>query len=443
MSKPKRSSKHISVSAAQKKLHELAQYWDAAMSVYEERFFEHKIEEILIKVFNNPNQGAIEEVLKGFDLDDPASQIVIDIVTKMSEHVLLDLQDQTLDCIILSMPTVVWSRYKIPKPQPDDKIIEAVLDGLKRYIVTSGTKIAIMPAPTSNWDTPKSFSASRHWLKTLAQRLKDPDGPLPIPTKFFDQFEPNADAQHWVFVAANLANQPILQRMGNRKFNEQTALKAWQAHMESIYKQLYPGCQIDILLPDLLENAAEAVIPQEQIRNIHAAIDRIEMVFNTPRDQICANIIRMVDDEFEEYRIGYNLQGQNTVIYGTPWFISTRSLGDEFDDMDDDFDFLDDEFDEIDDELDDDLEDDSVDQTALSEAFDFFDELDDTSPSDPDLEIIIETLRACGINQINIFDQVLPSMYCQGCERPLFPGPDGLHHLTAPDDTVEIPPYLH
>ncbi|MFW8566791.1 DUF2863 family protein [Orrella sp. 11846] len=438
MSKSKRTTKNLSVSAVQKQLLEAAVYWGDAVAEYEELFYERMIKQILSDAFHIPDPFVFEQILDVFDVDHPASPLIYRTIMEMAQVTQIEHEDQTLDCILMSMPTVIWSRYQIPDPQPDSNLIQAVLDGLKRHIVTPGTQIVMMPAPLSSLNLPASFKNMGQWKQALAQRLQDPQAPLPTPKELYEGVTPGiSNAQHWVFAAANKTDKPILRWMGNHRGKKQKYLAAWQAYMEAIYKQLYPNCQFDIFLPDFYYDASTQTRLPEQVRTIHATVDRISTIFNVAAEHICATIIRAIDENFEEYRIGYNLQGQTEVIDGNLWLISPVGS--------DELELPDSEIDDHDDLYETDLftlHEKSEDQQKQENNL--IDEFSGGQAFNPELATIFNALHECGIHQIEMIDELAPAAYCPDCDIPLFPGPSGsLQHLVAPDDLSETPPYLH
>jgi hypothetical protein len=171
------------------------------------------------------------------------------------------------------------------------------------------------------------------------------------------------------------------------------ALEDWRVVLTRELPELLPGCVLEASLPDgfyiAWRDSDLAIRPY----GIHAAVAFVAAALDTAPAKLRAIVAPFGDQEVEEYRIGFALEGDNEIVHGVVWPLYGREEG---------------------------------------------------SESGGSLEQIIALLGEHQLADVLSLETQFPLEFCDDCGAPLFSDPNGeLLHAELPSEIDPAPAHLH
>ena len=174
--------------------------------------------------------------------------------------------------------------------------------------------------------------------------------------------------------------------------SREQSLTQWRNQGGACLAPLMPGCVLECVLPEAYFSASRAADKGSRPYSIRASVAFLGATLDVPAPNLVAVIAPFWDQQVEEYRIGFSLRGQTTVVHGVVWPL----LG---------------------------AEDEVADVPAQIEA----------------------VLRECGVGDIRFLDHRFPLEYCDDCGAPMYPSSEGetVHAEMPQEHTEQVPRHLH
>ncbi len=372
--------------------------WFSSESRYEETHWEAEIQALLTNLLTKGKVREIEYALENLTSSHPdAAGLVLELAQYLTEFVHVEHDGQQWDCLLMSAPLLAWTRYSVPAVTLKPEVIAQLTEGLKQHVLATDVNIHCIPKLLSPIEMPLSYPQIRQWLKVLSDAAIKGKPGKPVINEFPKGLTLLADPRHLIMVATVHTGQPILRWLEDPSVTRELCLKNWKAHCESIFAEMFAGCQLEVLLPNSYHSSNDMADRKIRSVGIKASLDWMQSVLDLPASDLRATIMAFGDEVNSEYRIGYSLKGKSDVLYGTVWPV-----------------FMTEE----------DIERDSGEMTELEE--------------------IAQTLKSTGIGDIRFLPGMATPEYCSDCSAPLFPNPQGeIVHAEMPDEALDAPHHFH
>ncbi|MEY3840085.1 MAG: hypothetical protein RIR08_818 [Pseudomonadota bacterium] len=141
----------------------------ASGSQLEDRFWEERLHNRLLKLLKSHHQNIIDTALdQTFRINTVAFEVLADTAETLAESMSLEHDGKTWDALLLAMPIVAHTRYQIPSGPLPVSIVEAAAAAMQKSIAAEGTQLAIIPWLYSIDQMPHSHTQTRSLLETLA-----------------------------------------------------------------------------------------------------------------------------------------------------------------------------------------------------------------------------------------------------------------------------------
>jgi len=141
----------------------------ASGSQIEDRFWEGRLNTRLMRLLKSQNQNVIDAALdQTFRINTVAFEVLADIAETLAESLTLEIEDQQWDVLLLAMPIVAHTRYQIPSGPLPVSVIESTAAALQASIVSTDTRLAIIPWLYSIDQMPHSHCQTRLLTESLA-----------------------------------------------------------------------------------------------------------------------------------------------------------------------------------------------------------------------------------------------------------------------------------
>lgn len=386
------------ISRTSSQLVRLAKAWSASGSRHERLFWEHQIQSSVAPLLAKSKDRELEQALDILAAEDLSSfEILLDLVYALTEHTQVTREDKTWDCLMITAPFLVWTKYRLPTDVSASEPVQKLLAGLKEIVLAPGVRVCAIPHIFSPYEMPHTLSGTWRWLRELSSGACIDQANAQISRNIMPEgFNLLADSRHLVLVASVEQGQPIFKWQVGPKASRDTCLKEWVAFSEGVLGELFTGCQFRTLLPDSFRESITHADRELRSISITASVDWLQIALDRPAGELRATIMAFGESEPEEFRIGFSVKGQTEVFYGNVWPV-------------------------------------------------LFDK--DLSKDDSDaaeVEQITATLKQAGITDVRYIPGVAPPEYCNGCSAPLFANPHGeIVHAEMPEEASLGPQHFH
>lgn len=402
----------------------LSQALMQAGSRIEERSWERLLDALVLRLLKSNHQDVIEAALDQlFEARSDAYDALMEALESASESAAVEHEGIRYDALLIAIPILCWTRFAIPTGQVPPGMLEHFKQRLSAHILAADTLVTISPAIYSIDQLPRGAAE----LHALTQKIalaavsgtgwKQPASSVETPPFL-------ADARFLIAAVAAREGQPLFQWQTVDPPHDVAARQAeglirWRAEMTSDLNTLFPGCSVELSLPNAFAHALRLAEKDIRPSSILAADYFLTQTLNIASTELQANIGAFVGegngDQIEEYRIGFSIGQETDIVYGVVWPLFGPEI---------------------------------TGGSLEPEAYEKI--LPPSKPAAalqapmPPLEEIHALLRQAGITRIQQHDDLYSMEFCEDCGAPLYPDPNGdLVHAELPEDAPTSPGHFH
>jgi Protein of unknown function (DUF2863) len=361
------------------------QYW--------ERLLNQRLEKLLEHGHNQPVFDAVERL---HQTEQEAYGALIEAVENCAESAVIEHEGQLWDVVLISIPIVAWTRFKIPCGPIVSKDIEQIALSYHQELLAKQAKLSLVPYVFSIDQLPREFSELRKLTRKLGlaavtnfpakAELKD----LPETTQML------ADSRYVIGAVATPLQQALFrwQELDTpAHVSRVQALERWVAKVRPTMQNILLGCGFECLLPDAYHINLRESDRRVRPHAISAGIHFLKNALDIESAQIKASIASFGADSVDEYRIGLIVGDSLEVAQGVVWPLYGP-------------------------------------ETEMQEP--------------TALEAIREQLRDCGVTDIRVWPELMEPEYCEDCAAPMYPNIRGdIVHLELPEEGEMINEQFH
>jgi hypothetical protein len=370
-------------------LAKLARRLSESGSRIEDRLWERRLVEALNDRLARGFADDIDTALEDLSRTQPrAYDDLADLAESCAESAGIDIDGKPHDALLLAVPLLAWSRYRLPAASLSPSLVDAIGAQIAGHLAARGTRIAVADYLYSIDQLPETFgevydTAQRLFAAASAgKRLKIDGKGLREPVMML------ADTRY--VLAAIIAPQgaPIYhwQETGVDPDAKTAALAAFCEQVGSAMAPLMTGCRYRVLAANAFHAALRQADRELREFSLEAAVSYLKLAYDLAPGTLQATVAAFEDKRVDEIRIGIGRAADDdAIIEGVVWPL----LGDE-------------------------------EERAREE--------------------IDAALRQLAIGKITAHEHRFPLEYCDDCGAPMFPNPAGhAVHAEPPEDVSEQP----
>ena len=363
----------------------------------EDRFWEAGLTARIERLLDGGHAQAVQDALERLNqTDGEAYGALIESVEDASESMTIEIEGQLWDCLLVSAPLVVWTRFRIPSGPLSADTASAVSAHWHAHVLSREARFRLVPWLYSIDQLPRDFGDLRRLSKRLATGAISGQAPRLDLKSLPESAEMLADARFLVGAVAVPRGQPLFRWQeadpGEHASRVQ-CLEQWIAQARPNLEASLPGCGFECLLPDAYHINMRESDRRVRPYGVRAAVHFLTHALSIEASQLHASVAAFGTDRIDEYRIGLTSTDASEVAQGIVWPL----LG------------------------------------AESEN-------DEPSP----LEAIREVLRETGVTDIRVWPELNEPEYCEDCAVPLYPNLKGeIVHAEMPDDVEPEASHFH
>lgn len=355
----------------------------------EDKLWQRRLIELVNDRLARGFEADIDTALEELTRTEPrAYDELADLAESCAESATLLIDGKPHDAVLLAVPMLAWSRYKLPNSHLSSALLADLGAHLAGHLAARGARLALADYLFSIDQLPESFGE----VYDLAHRIyaaATEGRPLKIDVKALrEAVAMLADTRYLLAAIIVPQGQPLFhwQEAGVDPDAKLAALEAFQQQAGAVLQPLMTGCRYRLLAPDAFHSALRHGDRELRDFSLEAAVSYLKLAYDFEPVSLQATLASYEDKRVEEIRIGIGRVGDDdAVIEGVVWPL----LGDE----------------------------------------------EDRAQED------IETrLRALGVTRVQQHSHRFPLEYCDDCGAPMFPNPAGHSvHTEPPSDTQEQP----
>lgn len=363
----------------------------------EDRFWEQALATRIERLLDGGHAQAVSDALDRLNqADTEAYSALIEAVEDASESLTLDIDGQPWQCLLVSAPLVVWTRFRIPSGPVAADAARALSAHWQAHVLAPQARFRLSPCLYSIDQMPRDFVELRRLTRKLGNSAVTGQAARLDLKALPETAEMLADTRYLLGVVAAPKGSALFrwqETEAGEHGSRVQCLEQWIAQGRPSLEPLLPGCGFECLLPDAYHLNMRESDRRVRPYSIRAAVHFLTHALSIEPDDLRAAIAAFGTDRLDEFRIGLSVGDSEEVAQGMVWPL----LG------------------------------------AETEA-------DEPSP----LDLIKATLREAGVTEIRVWPDLNEPEFCEDCASPLYPNVKGeIVHADMPDDVEPETTHFH
>lgn len=313
-----------------------------------------------------------------------------DLAESCAESQRLEIDGKPHDALLVALPVLAWSRYRLPTTQLSKSVVENLAVQLGAHLAARGARIAIADALYSIDQLPESFGEVRDVAEVLFASVVQ-GGRVSIDTKSLrEPVAMLADSRYLLAAIVVPEGMPLYhwQETGVDPDSKAAAHEAFIAQATSVLAPVMTGCRYRVLAPNSFHAALRLTDRDLREFSLEAALSYLQLTYEIAPATLQATVgayEEKRDQPAPELRIGISrASDEETVLEGVVWPL----LGDE---------------------------------------------------EEKALEDIEAALRRLGVPRVTVHSHRFPLEFCDDCGAPMFPNTAGHSVHTEQPETGADP----
>jgi len=373
-------------------LAKLARRMAESGSRLEDQLWERRLVELINDRLARGFEEAIDAALDELSGSNPrAYDDLADLAESCAESSTIEIDGRAHDGLLLALPILAWSRYKLPTLALNSAMVDNVAVQIAAHLAARGARCAVADMLYSIDQLPESFGEVRDVAEALFGSAAQ-DGRLKIdPKSLREPIAMLADSRYLLAAIVVPQGAPVYhwQQTGVDPDAKAAAVEAFREQLTNILTPIMTGCRFRVLAPNAFHAALRLGDRELREFSLEAAISFLKLSYELSPSSLQATMAVYEEKRNQpttEIRIGISrLADDDVVIEGVVWPL----LGDD---------------------------------------------------EERTLEEIEAAIKRLGINRIVAHTHRFPLEYCDDCGAPVFPNPSGHSvHTEPPEDGTEQP----
>jgi hypothetical protein len=358
----------------------------------EDQLWQRRLIELINERLARRNDEAIEAALDELaTTTQRAYDDLADIAESCAESTVVDIDGRPHDVLLLALPLLAWSRYRLPTTTLAASVVESITAHLSGHLLARDTRVAIADYLYSIDQLPEAFSDVRRLTEQLGDAAVERVALHVDPKKLREPVAMLADTRYVLATVATPCGGPLFhwQELGVDPDAKIDALTAFREQVAGVLQPVMTGCRFRLLSPNAFHAALRFADRELREFSLEAAVAYLKLSYDFSPGSLSAAYGIFADPNGQsgaEVRVGISKSDdEDEVLEGIVWPL----LGDE---------------------------------------------------EDQTMEDVEKALRAVGIVKSVAHAHRFPLEFCDDCGAPLFPNTAGhVMHAEPPEEAEDRP----
>ena len=314
-----------------------------------------------------------------------------DIAESCAESTVVEIDGRPHDVLLLALPLLAWSRYRLPATTLAAGVVESLTAQLSGHLLARETRVAIGDLLFSIDQLPEAFSDVRRLAEQLGDAAVERIALHIDPKKLREPIAMLADTRYVLAAIAAPVGAPLFhwQELGVDPDAKISALAAFREQAANVLQPAMTGCRFRVLSPNAFHAALRFADRELREFSLEAAVSYLKLAYDFAASDLAASYGVFADSNGQsgaEVRVGLaKASDEDEVVEGVVWPL----LGDE---------------------------------------------------EEQTMEDVDKALRAAGITKPIAHAHRFPLEFCDDCGAPLFPTAAGhVVHAEPPEEAEDRP----
>jgi hypothetical protein len=358
----------------------------------EDQLWQRRLIELINERLARRNDDTIESALDELaSSSQRAYDDLADMAESCAESTLVEIDSRAHDVLLLTLPLLAWSRYRLPATTLSAGVVENLTAQLSGHLLARDTRVAIADHLYSIDQLPEAFSDVRRLTEQLGDAAVERVALHVDPKKLREPIAMLADTRYVLAAVATPAGGPLFhwQQLGVDPDAKIEALAAFREQVTNVLQPVMTGCRFRVLSPNAFHAALRFADRELREFSLEAAVAYLKLSYDFSAGSLSAAYGIFGDPNGQsgaEVRVGLaKSTDEDEVVEGVVWPL----LGDE---------------------------------------------------EEPTMEEVEKALRAVGVVKSVAHSHRFPLEFCDDCGAPLFPTAAGhVVHAEPPEEAEDRP----
>jgi hypothetical protein len=358
----------------------------------EDQLWQRRLIETINDRLARRNDDAIESALDDLArTSQRAYDDLADLAESCAESTQVQIDGRPYDVLLLALPLLAWSRYKLPATTLAATVLENLRTQLSGHLVARGARVALADYLFAIDQLPEAFSDVRRLTEQLGDAAAESIALHIDPRKLREPVAMLADTRYLVAAIATPAGGPLFhwQELGVDPDAKITALSTFREQAASVLQPVLTGCRFRVLSPTAFHSSLRFADRELRQFSLEAAVAFLKLSYDFAPQSLSAAAGLFEDPQGNsgaEVRIGLaKTSDDEAVVEGVVWPL----LGDD---------------------------------------------------EEQTLEEVEKALQALSVHRVAMHAHRFPLEFCDDCGAPLFPNAAGhVVHAEPPEDAEDRP----
>ncbi len=358
----------------------------------EDQLWQRRLIELINDRLVRRNDDAIEAALDDLArTSQRAYDDLADLAESCAESTVVDIDGRPHDVLLLALPLLAWSRYKLPTTTLSEAVLDNVRTQFGGHLLARNARVALADYLYAIDQLPEAFGDVRRLTEQLGDAAAEGIALHVDPKKLREPVGMLADTRYLVAALATPAGSPLFhwQELGVDPDAKIGALSAFREQAASVLQPVMTGCRFRVLSPTAFHSALRFADRELREFSLEAAIAFLKLAYDFTPSALAAAAGLFEDPQGNagaEVRVGLaKATDDDAVIEGIVWPL----LGDD---------------------------------------------------EEQTLEEVEKALRTLGVSRAVMHAHRFPLEFCDDCGAPMFPNTAGhVVHAEPPDEAEDRP----
>ncbi len=358
----------------------------------EDQLWQRRLIELINERLARRSDDAIDAALEELaTTTQRAYDDLADIAESCAESTVVDIDGRPHDVLLLALPLLAWSRYRLPTTTLAASVVENLTAQFSGHLLARDARVAIADYIYSIDQLPEAFSDVRRLTEQLGDAAVERVALHVDPRKLREPIAMLADTRYVLAAVAAPLGGPLFhwQELGVDPDAKIDALAAFREQVTGVLQPVMTGCRFRLLSPNAFHAALRFADRELREFSLEAAVAYLKLAYDFSPGSLSAAYGIFADPDGQsgaEVRVGLaTTANEDDVLEGVVWPL----LGDE---------------------------------------------------EEQTMEEVEKALRAVGVVKSVPHAHRFPLEFCDDCGAPLFPNTAGhVVHAEPPEEAEDRP----
>ena len=292
----------------------------------EDQLWQRRLIELINDRLARRNDDAIEAALDDLArTSQRAYDDLADLAESCAESTSVEIAGKPHDVLLLALPLLAWSRYKLPATTLTSAVLETLRAHLSGHLVARDARVAVADFLYSIDQLPEAFADVRRLAEQLGDAAAEGITLHVDPKKLRDPVGMLADTRYLVAAVATPTGAPLFhwQELGVDPDAKIGALSAFREQAAAVLQPVLTGCRFRLLSPMAFHSALRFADRELRAFSLEAAVSYLKLAYDFTPGSLSATAGLFEDPQGNagaEIRVGLaKSTDDDSVIEGVVW----------------------------------------------------------------------------------------------------------------------------